>query len=212
MRRFDAVVLDFDGVLTQSVDVKTRAFAELYEPYGAETVSKVVAYHLAHGGISRFEKFRHFHSVFLNRALGPDEEAELGARFAALVEDAVVGSPWVAGAHEFLDRYHRELPLFVASGTPEDELVRIIARRNASQYFAGVGGSPRAKCDIITAFVEAGRFRTDRVLMVGDASTDYDGARLAGVGFVGVAPDPTTFPGAIAVLPDLTGLGELVAP
>src|SRR5687768_6679568 len=47
VRRFDAVVLDFDGVLVESVDVKTRAFARLYSRYGSDVEAEVVAYHLA---------------------------------------------------------------------------------------------------------------------------------------------------------------------
>ena len=65
--RYDAVVFDFDGVLVESVDVKTDAFAALYRPYGSDIVEKVVAWHMAHGGVMRFEKFRHFHRVFLGR-------------------------------------------------------------------------------------------------------------------------------------------------
>ena len=58
MSRFDALILDFDGVVLQSVDVKTRAFTELYAEHGPEVVAKVVAHHLVHGGVSRYEKFR----------------------------------------------------------------------------------------------------------------------------------------------------------
>ena len=35
------IIFDFDGVLAESVGVKTRAFAKLYEAYG-ETVQKAV--------------------------------------------------------------------------------------------------------------------------------------------------------------------------
>lgn len=212
MGPFDAVILDFDGVLAQSVDVKTRAFAELYEPYGPDIVSRVVAYHLAHGGLSRFDKFRHFHRVFLGAPLGATDEAALGARFSALVEDAVADAPWVPGAREFLETYHRRLPLFVASGTPEDELRRIIARRSAAHYFADIGGAPLTKADIIAAVVRRGGFQHTRVLMVGDSSTDYEGARSSGVHFLGIGREGSVFPDAIAVLPDLTGLGGFVAP
>ena len=31
---FEAIVFDFDGVLVESVDIRTRAFVELYRPYG----------------------------------------------------------------------------------------------------------------------------------------------------------------------------------
>ena len=207
----DAVVFDFDGVLVSSVDVKTRAFAELYAPHGPEIVAKVVAYHLRHGGISRFEKFRHFHRAFLGQSLNAEDEARLGARFAALVEDAVAEAPWVPGAREFLERYHAELPLFVASGTPEEELMRIVERRGAAHYFTGVYGSPLGKGDIIRAILEKHAFEPSRVLMIGDSITDYEGARVAGVSFLGIGPDASSIPSGTVLREDLTSLEEFLA-
>ena len=52
-----AIIFDFDGVIAESVNVKTEAFASLYEPYGKDVVNKVEQHHLANGGVSRFEKF-----------------------------------------------------------------------------------------------------------------------------------------------------------
>jgi HAD superfamily hydrolase (TIGR01549 family) len=207
--RCDAIVFDFDGVLVESVDVKTRAFAALYAPYGPEACAAVVAYHLEHGGLSRYEKFRHCHRAFLGRELAPEEERALGERFAALVEDAVVAAPWVAGAREFLEAFHARLPLFVASGTPEEELLRIVERRGMRRYFAGVRGAPAAKAQIIAGFAREACVAPERVLMVGDSSTDYEGARRAGAQFVRVAP-PTApaFAPEVPVLPDLAGLAR----
>ena len=51
----EAIIFDFDGVLVESVDVKTRAFASLYEKYGQKVVAQVEDYHLNNGGIARFE-------------------------------------------------------------------------------------------------------------------------------------------------------------
>jgi phosphoglycolate phosphatase-like HAD superfamily hydrolase len=209
--RFDAIVFDFDGVLVESVDVKTRAFAALYAPYGADVVRQVVAWHLAHGGVSRYEKFRHFHDVFLGRALAPAEEAALGERFSALVEEAVIAAAWVPGAREFLEGWHARLPLFVASGTPEEELLRIVARRGMARFFAGVAGAPRKKGAILRDFLGRSGAAPERVLMVGDAMTDFDGAAEAGVPFLGIAPAAANpFPPGVSVLPDLTGLAAFL--
>jgi phosphoglycolate phosphatase-like HAD superfamily hydrolase len=206
VRRFDGVVLDFDGVLVESVDVKTRAFARLYSRYGADVEAEVVAYHLANGGMSRFQKFRYFHGTLLGEPLSAAQEAALGREFSALVEDAVVSAPWVPGALEFLDAHHRELPLFVASGTPEDELKRIVERRGMAHYFADVRGAPASKGEIISSLVAQHGLDPQRTLMVGDARADYEGARQAGVAFLGIGAQGSTFlPKNVALLPDMTG-------
>ena len=208
---FDAVILDFDGVIVESVDVKTQAFAALYAPYGPGVVAQVVSYHLDHGGISRFEKFRHFHREFLGKTLSPAEEVSLGARFSALVEDAVVAAPWVPGAREFLDEHHVRLPLFVASGTPEPELVRIATRRAMRHYFVSMHGSPATKAGNIQLVLQRHGYFPGRVLMVGDARSDYDGAAATGLRFIGRVTDGgNPFPPATVTVPDLVALPALL--
>ncbi|MGH8670854.1 MAG: HAD family hydrolase [Burkholderiales bacterium] len=209
--RFDAVIFDFDGVLAESVDVKTRAFAALYSEHGLEVVEKVVAYHLEHGGVSRFEKFRYFHETLLGVKLSPDLEQSLGDRFSRLVEDAVVSAPWVEGAQEFLENCYQDLPLFVASGTPEEELKRILEKRAMGHYFTSAYGAPETKGQIIRRILDHYRFPHDRVLMMGDAQSDYDGAAETGVCFIGrIHRDSAKFPPTTQTVPDLRTLADLV--
>ena len=49
------LVFDCDGVILDSVPVKTRAFARLAEPYGEEARDRFVMYHTVHGGVSRYQ-------------------------------------------------------------------------------------------------------------------------------------------------------------
>lgn len=211
MLQFDALVFDFDGVLVESADVKTRAFAQLYSEYGPEVRAKAVAYHLAHAGISRFVKFRHLHQTLLGVSLSDRETAELGERFSVLVTEAVIAAPWIAGAREFLETHYRSLPLFVASGTPDEELRTIVARRGAQSYFRSIHGSPATKGEILIGIIRRHRLEPGRVLMIGDSTADQHGAIDAGVRFLGVAPAGNAmFPETVTVLPDLTGLTRFV--
>lgn len=210
MARFDAIVFDFDGVLVESVDLKTWAFAELYQPYGEGLVAQVVDYHLAHGGVSRYEKFRYFHRELLGVELLPEAEALLGDRFSQLVEDAVVASPWVPGAHDFLEAHHKVMPLYVASGTPDEELKRIVAQRQMAFFFRATFGTPARKGEILRRIVAEGGFAPSRVLMIGDAMTDFDGAQEAGTAFLGRVTKGASspFPAAVQTIEDL---GQLAA-
>lgn len=63
-----AIFWDFDGVIADSVNVKTDAFYELYLPYGKEVAEKVKEYHLANGGVSRFKKFEYWETELLGKA------------------------------------------------------------------------------------------------------------------------------------------------
>lgn len=208
MYKVDAVIFDFDGVLIQSVDIKTRAFAELYREFGQEVVDRVVSYHLAHGGVSRYDKFRHIHNVLIPPPLSENELTQLACRFSALVEDAVVEASWVAGAKEFLEQNYMLLPMFVASGTPDGELKRIIGRRGIDRFFTSVHGSPLQKREIIDRIVAKHDYKRDRVVMVGDAWTDYEESKHSGVRFIAKADPgaPSLFPDDVSVIYDLFNL------
>lgn len=211
MIKFDAIVFDFDGVLVESVDIKTQAFAALYTRYGTTVVEQVVTFHLANGGLSRFEKFRHFHKKLLGTQLSQDEESRLASEFNERVEAAVISAPWVDGAEEFLIKHHTLIPLFVASGTPEGELERILEKRNMSHYFRAAFGSPTKKGEILCGILKNGGYLPENVLMVGDSMLDMEGAKEAGTCFLGrCSPQENIFPPEIPVLPDMTGLQKFI--
>lgn len=208
MAETGAVFFDFDGVLAETSEIKVQAFAELYREHGPEVVEAVVEHHLAHEGISRITKIRHCHKTLLGIDLTENALAELGARFSAMVENAVVASDWVPGAQEFLDRHLGRFGMFVVSGTPQDELRRITARRRMDHYFVSVRGSPPTKEPIIREVLAGEGVPPERAVFVGDAMTDHDAALAVGLRFVGrVAPhrrDP--FPPGTETVADLTEL------
>ncbi len=210
-QQFDAIVFDFDGVLVESADVKTRAFAALYAEYGPAIEQQVVAHHLDHAGISRYVKFQHYHEKLLGRPYSDAIGEELSTRFSRLVVDAIVAAPCVAGALDFLENFHDRMPLFVASGTPDEELKEIVQRRGMQGYFKSVHGTPATKGKIIAGIVQRHRFAATRVVMIGDAMADHDGAREAGVAFVGrVGEDSGVFPAGTNTIADLRELPQLL--
>ena len=206
MSQTAVIIFDFDGVLVESVDIKTKAFEGLYYEYGPEIVKRVIGYHLEHGGVSRYEKFRYFHETLLGIPLDEDKKIELADRFSKLVEDAVVDCPFVPGAREFLEDNYKKFALFVASGTPEDELKRIISRRGMSGYFLGTYGAPAKKGDILIKISK--NYHNKTMLMVGDAMTDYQAASQAGIRFIGRVPEynESPFPGNTEIIRNLTEL------
>ena len=207
-----AIVFDFDGVLVESVDVKTQAFAELFKNEPPETLEKILEYHKTNGGISRFEKFRYFYNHLLHQSLSKEQEMLLGEEFSNLVVKSVIEAPWVPGAKETLESLYRELPLYVASGTPENELHRIMKARNMSYYFKGAYGTPEQKPSIIRKVISLHNITPDRLIMVGDAMSDYLAAKETGVRFIGRAePGNNPFPdNGVQIIPDLINFNEII--
>jgi HAD superfamily hydrolase (TIGR01549 family) len=207
-----AVVLDFDGVILDSVGIKTKAFARLFEDKGPAVVQQVVDYHLANGGMSRFRKFAHIYTNILGEALSETESQRIGEHFSSLVFDEVVKAEWVPGARDFLKENYGRYALFVASGTPQEELERIIQLRKIDKMFAGVFGSPATKEEIIRCVLVEHRLKNSEVVFIGDAMTDFCAAGTSKVNFVGIAGGSVSpFPLGTVVLPDLTRLAALLA-
>lgn len=190
MSRFAAFVFDFDGVLADSVEVKTRAFAELYRPHG-ETVTQAVArFHREHGGMTRREKFRHFESEILGRDGNETELDRLCASFSALVLEGVIAAPEIPGANDFLRRWHGRVPLFVNSATPDGELRVILAARGMAGYFEAAFGSSQTKAENLADILARGSFAPEKTLFFGDALSDYAAAKHCGTDFLGIVRTP----------------------
>jgi phosphoglycolate phosphatase-like HAD superfamily hydrolase len=206
-----AAVFDFDGVVLESVEIKTVAFRRLFadDPQG----ERMVEYHLANGGVSRFEKFRWFYEEVRGESLTEEVSLQLGDRFSALVLDEVLRCAFVPGAHELLARLAATIPLFVASGTPEDELRGIVEHRRLGGWFAGVFGSPPTKSQILRRIMAEHALAPAELVFVGDAMTDLRGAGGAGVPFVGRVPagEPSPFPEGTRWVRDLVELDAVWA-
>ncbi|GAB6037201.1 hypothetical protein JCM15519_17600 [Fundidesulfovibrio butyratiphilus] len=184
-----AVFFDFDGVLADSMEVKTRAFARLYADCGPEVQARVVDHHRNNGGMSRFEKFTVYAREFLGRELGDGESEALCSRFAAIVVEEVVAAPEIPGAEAFLDAC-RDLDCYVVSGTPQDEIREICLRRGLDGRFARILGSPVGKAEHVRAVLAERGYDPARCLFFGDASADYEAARQNDVPFLGIVPGP----------------------
>lgn len=204
----EAIVFDFDGVLAESVSVKGEAFYDLYADYGSDTQQKVLDHHLAHGGVSRFEKIKHYDVEFLGLE-EPDQKRidEMAGRFSNLVEEKVVASDWVRGAKDFLEKYFQEVPIFVASATPQAELERILERRGMTPYFQAIFGSPTKKDEHLRFIAREYDCDLKKMVMIGDTMSDYRASQLAGTQFVGRKLNDG-FPDDVVVVDDLETLGN----
>ena len=178
-----AVIFDFDGVLAESADIKTEAFAELFADY-PDHVDEIVAYHKRNMGISRFVKFRYFYERILGKELLREEEVALGERFSRIVLEKILAAPLVPGTVDFLEGHHQKMLLFIASGTPQTELDGIVRARGLAKYFKEIHGSPRKKDEIINGILSDHDLRPEQTVFVGDAESDLKASQATGVYFV----------------------------
>jgi len=179
----EAIIFDFDGVIVESMDIKARAFAFLFEDY-PEHVDEIVRMHMLHGGMPRFEKFEIIYSKILHKPLSEEQKEVLGRQFFDFVYKEVVNCPFVAGAEEFLGKYYKQYPLFIVSGTPDNEIKAIIKDRGIEKYFREVLGSPVSKTIHSVDILKRHSLKPEEMIFVGDSVDDWIAAKAAGIKFI----------------------------
>ena len=201
----EIIIYDFDGVICDSVNIKTEAFIELYQSYGEEVQQAVKEYHLAHGGISRYEKFQHFQSTLLGEPFNEKQIDVLANKFSILVKQKVITSNYIPGVIDFL-KNNKGKKQFICTGTPQNEIEDIVKKKGLRLLFDGVYGSPSTKIEIIQIIMDKYSSYPSDCIFFGDAMTDYDAAKALSIPFVGIFNEDTEFPEGTILVNDFTAL------
>ena len=196
------LAFDFDGVLLESVTVKDQAFYDLFEDATIQEREKVLALHKRTPGIHRRDKISLLLTEALNREATPAIVNSALERFSKLVWDGLISCPEVAGVRKFLDEIPKQLPCYVVSAAPQDELRAVTEKRDFSKYFVDVWGSPPTKAELLQRIIMQEGVVPEEVTLIGDKSSDLKAAQTVGTGFIGrVLPgNETDFPEEVVVV------------
>lgn len=174
---------DFDGVIKDSVDVKTDAYFSLFESFGIGLAENVRLHHLCNGGMSRFDKL----PLYLKWVgLEPTSEVlrDFCERFSKQVLQGVIDSPWVPGAEDYIRHNKYKQTFILVSATPQDELEYILNALDLTACFSRIYGAPITKQDAIFETIKHHNLDPSECLMIGDASADLKAASANQVPFL----------------------------
>lgn len=184
MGRYSTLFWDFDGVIKESLVVKAEAFERLFTPFGAELATRVRQHHELHGGMPRAEKLP-LYLRWAGRPGSSEEVARYGQLFSVAVRQAVIASPWVAGAREYLQANCDRQRCVLVTATPQAEIEGILRALAVSHWFREVYGTPLAKAEAMAAaLAQTGCRGGLDALMIGDSEADLEAARRVGVDFL----------------------------
>ena len=200
MHKDQIIIYDFDGVICDSVDVKTDAFIDLYKDYDFSIQNEIKKYHLMNGGISRYRKIEYFQNYILNKPLSQSEINDLAERFGSIVKNKVISSKYINGAKEFIERHAIDSRQFICSGTPNLEINEIVKKKEIAGLFDGIFGSPEFKASIIRKILFGKKY--SKCIFFGDALTDYYAAMECSVEFIGIRNKNTNFPNGTNLIKD----------
>jgi phosphoglycolate phosphatase-like HAD superfamily hydrolase len=183
IENFKVVFWDFDGVIKDSIEVKSDAFEKIFLSFGENMTRKIRVHHEANGGISRFDKL----PIYL-KLVGetPSNKIirEYADRFSISVKQKVIESKWVNGVLDHLKDNHNKKQFFLVTATPQKEIEEILCQLKIENYFKKVVGSPTAKKDAIKALLKQYSISPEKAIMIGDSISDYDAAKANNMAFL----------------------------
>ena len=204
-----AIVLDCDGVILESNDIKADTLRQLFGDY-PEHGAAIINLHREHGGMPRHEKLRVICEDIIGQPVDEDGIRRLSEECGRLVDAAMMACPFAPGALEFLKTYSSRYPLFIATGTPEGEMRRLAERRGFAAYFAGIYGAPRGKAAILRDVMAENGWSPGEIVFIGDSIEDYNGAQATGAPFVGrISPGKDGVFDSVTLRLCVLSLGEL---
>jgi len=183
LKESQIVFWDFDGVIKDSVMVKSAGYEKLFLPFGEDVVKRVNKHHNVHGGISRYEKIPLYLS-WAGEPANPIQVQDFCDRFSELVQQAVVDSPWVPGVCEYLSSHYADQCFVLITGTPQKEIEEILHALNITRYFRNVYGAPKAKTIMVKDVLERLSCPFEQALVIGDSGTDLEAAKNNNVAFL----------------------------
>ena len=194
LSNYKSIVFDCDGVILDSNSIKTNAFFDTVSPYGIRGANALLAYHIKNGGISRYEKFKHFLRVIypaycresnVTAKTAPSLNALL-AKYGEEVFERLKLCDTAENLSE-LRQSTSSSKWLIVSGSDQVELRKLIKHRKLGQYFdAGVFGSPATKFSIVKEQIKLGNIQYP-ALFLGDSRLDFQVAHHYAIDFIFVS-------------------------
>jgi phosphoglycolate phosphatase-like HAD superfamily hydrolase len=174
---------DFDGVIKESIDIKSNAFIEIFQNISIETKNKIKTHHLDNGGMSRFEKI----PLYLEWASSEISVKSLEYyynEFEKIVLDGVINAEWVQGVNKFIQEQATHYIFIIVSATPQNEIEYILEILRIRKFFKLIYGSPITKSDAISQTLKSLNISSRDSIMIGDAKADEIAANKNNVTFI----------------------------
>lgn len=178
-------MLDFDGTLVDSNDIKRAAYHKLF-PGGPAATALIDGVLNVHFEESRYQILDLILAALRResvRGAGDDTLDGLARRYDDIVRDGAKHCPEIPGAGELLRALSRRYTLYLSSTTPVESLRDIVSFRGWFSYFRAVHGFPAEKTATLRDIIARERITAKNVVVFGDGESDRTSAGTVGCGF-----------------------------
>lgn len=183
VRNSQNIFIDFDGVIKESVKVKSNIFKIIFLPFGKKITHFIKNHHEQNGGMSRYDKIPIYLSI-AGEYPSKKKIKKYADMFSNLAIRKVINSKWVPGVKFFLKEQYNKSNLFLVSATPQSEIEEILYCLKINHFFQEIIGSPTKKKDAIAKIIHDKKLTKKTSLMIGDSFTDYEAAKANNIKFI----------------------------
>jgi len=180
------IIFDFDGVILDSIPVKTEAFRNLFKAFPTDKVNELIEYHICNGGQSRYLKIEYFFNEILGKAINKKEILAYAENYSLLTKEELSKKKYfIEETLEFIQKNYKKYAMHIASGASEDDLYYICNKLDLNEYFISINGSPMLKSLIIEDILLNYKYKKEETVLVGDSFNDFEAAKNNKIIFYG---------------------------
>lgn len=180
------IIFDFDGVILDSIPVKTEAFRNLFKAFPKDEVNKLIEYHILNGGKSRYLKIEYFFNEILDKPINKKEILEYADKYSLLTKEELSKKKYfIEETLEFIQKNYKKYAMHIASGADENDLNYICKKLDLNEYFLSINGSPMVKSLIIEGILLNYNYIKGETVLVGDSFNDFEAAQNNKIDFYG---------------------------
>lgn len=185
MSSIKVIFWDFDGVLMDSNAVRNLGFERVLADFPKEQVDKLLAYHIANGGLSRYVKFRYFFEEIRSEAIEEQHILELAQRFSLIMRELLINPALlIKDTMDFVRSNHQKFLMHVTSGSDEQELKYLCKSLQIDHLFISIHGSPKPKKQWVKELLVQHGYKPEECVLIGDSVNDWEAANTNGIHFL----------------------------
>ncbi|KIO77540.1 haloacid dehalogenase [Pedobacter lusitanus] len=186
LSEYKVLLWDFDGVIMDSMPVRSKGFELVLAAYPKKQVDQLMAFHELNGGLSRYVKFRYFFEEIRKEAISEEEVLALAGKFSEIMLSLLIDQTLlIEDSVGFIRDNWQNFQMHIVSGSDGKELKIINDSLGLSGFFKSINGSPTPKKQLVEEVLSANQYDKNEVILIGDSINDYDAAVFNNISFAG---------------------------
>lgn len=184
--KIETILWDFDGVILDSMSVRDWGFKEIFKEFGQDEVMRLLAFHRANGGLSRYVKIRYFFEKILLRSITNEKVLAYANAFSVLMKRQLINPDnLIEDSVNFIKLNYSKYNFHIVSGSDEEELRFLCKELDLHTYFISINGSPTPKKELVCNLIKQFNYNMKTTCLIGDSINDFEAANENSIAFYG---------------------------